>query len=137
MYTNADWAGSITDRLSTTRYCSYVWGNLATWRSKKQILVTRSSVEAEFHAMCHGVCEGIWLMRLLGELKVQSSTSMRLLCDNKATISIAKNLVHRDRAKHIELDRHFIKEKVEGGIVKLICTPTIFQIADILTKAFL
>ena len=50
-FTDADWAGSVTARRSTTRYCFLVGGNLVTWRSKKQPVVTRSSVEAEFRSM--------------------------------------------------------------------------------------
>ncbi|RVX18212.1 Retrovirus-related Pol polyprotein from transposon RE1 [Vitis vinifera] len=51
IYTDADWAGSADDRRSTTGYCTYVWGNLVTWRSKKQSVVARSSAEAEFRAV--------------------------------------------------------------------------------------
>ena len=60
---------------------------------------------------------------------------MKVFCDNLAAISIAKNTVHHDRTKHVELDRHFIKEKVEKGILNLISIPTHLQVADILTKA--
>ena len=59
---------------------------------------------------------------------------MKIFCDNKAAISIAKNPVHHDKTKHVEIDRHFIKEKVEEGIIKLMYTPTCLQTADILTK---
>ena len=58
-----------------------------------------------------------------------------MFCDNKAAISIAKNPVHHDRTKHVEIYRHFIKEKVEEGIIKLVYMPTCLQTADILTKA--
>ena len=61
IFSDADWAGSGTDRRSTSGYCSFVWGNLVTWRSKKQSMVARSSAEAEFCAMAQGICEGIWL----------------------------------------------------------------------------
>ncbi|RVX16826.1 Retrovirus-related Pol polyprotein from transposon RE1 [Vitis vinifera] len=57
-YTDADWAGSVTDRRSTSGYCTYIWGNLVTWRSKKQSVVARSSAEAEYRAMADGVWEG-------------------------------------------------------------------------------
>ena len=135
VYTDADWAGSVTDRKSTTGYCSYVWGNLVTWRSKKQSVVARSSAEAEFRALAHGICEGIWLQRMLEELKIFTSYTMKILCDNKAAISIAKNPVHHDRTKHVEIDRHFIKEKLDNGIASLEYTPSCQQTADILTKA--
>ncbi|RVW18267.1 Retrovirus-related Pol polyprotein from transposon RE1 [Vitis vinifera] len=135
IFSDADWAGSVTDRRSTLGYCSFVWGNLVTWRSKKQSVVARSSAEAEFHAMAQGICEGIWLNRLLKELRVPLKHPMVLYCDNQAAISIAKNPVHHDRTKHVEIDRHFIKEKIEEGVFKVSYTPTNYQTADILTKA--
>ena len=60
---------------------------------------------------------------------------MEMFCDNEAVISIAKNLVHNDRTKHVEIDHHFIKEKIEEGIITLIYTPTGLQTVDVLTKA--
>ena len=60
IFTNADWAGSVIDRRSTSGYCSFMWGNLVTWRSKKQSVVARSSAKAEFRAMAQGICEGMW-----------------------------------------------------------------------------
>ena len=135
IYSDADWAGSISDRKSTTGYCTYVWGNLVTWRSKKQSVVARSSAEAEYRALAQSICEGLWIKRLLEELRISTSEPMKVFCDNLAAISIAKNPVHHDRTKHVEIDRHFIKEKVESRILNLIYTPTHLQVADILTKA--
>ena len=135
IFSDADWASSVTDRRSTSGYCSFVWGNLVTWRSKKQSVVARSSAEAEFRAMAQGICEGIWLNRLLEELRVLSKHPLVLYCDNQAAISIAKNPVHHDRTKHVEIDRHFIKEKIEEGFFKVSFIPTNCQTADILTKA--
>ncbi|KAM7516034.1 hypothetical protein LguiA_005617 [Lonicera macranthoides] len=137
VYTDADWAGSVTDRWSTSGYCTFLWGNLVTWRSKKQSVIIRSSAEAEFRSMAQGVCEVLWLQRVLEELRRPISLPMKLYCDNKVAISIAHNLVLHDRTKHVEIDRHFIKEKLEGGIICTSFIPSNQQVADILTKSLL
>ncbi|KAL9268952.1 ATP-dependent zinc metalloprotease FTSH, chloroplastic-like protein [Drosera capensis] len=86
-------------------------------------VVTRSSAKAEFRAMCQGICEGIcegiWLGRILKEMGFPNDKSMLVLCDNKAAIEIVKNPVYHDRTKRVEIDRHFIKEKVEEGILSV------------------
>ncbi|XP_039018380.1 uncharacterized mitochondrial protein AtMg00810-like [Hibiscus syriacus] len=65
VYTDADCAGSTTDRRSTSKYCTYIGGNLVSWRSKKKSVVAHSSAEAEFRSLAHGICEAIWIKRLL------------------------------------------------------------------------
>ncbi|RVW62261.1 Retrovirus-related Pol polyprotein from transposon RE1 [Vitis vinifera] len=91
--------------------------------------------EAEYRALAQGICEGIWIKRVLSELGQTSSSPILMMCDNQAAISIAKNPVHHDRTKHVEIDRHFITEKVTSETVKLNYVPTKHQTADILTKA--
>ena len=107
----------MTDRRSTSGYCTFVGGNLVTWRSKKQNVVARSSAEAEFRAMAQGVCELLWIKLLLTDLKFNSGESIKLYCDNKSAINIAHNPVQHDRTKHVEIDRHFIKEKISSGVI--------------------
>ncbi|KAK3034107.1 hypothetical protein RJ639_034087 [Escallonia herrerae] len=104
-------------------------------RSKKQSVVSRSSAEAEFRAIALSICEGMWLKRLLEEVKITCEGSIKVFCDNQASINIAKNPVHYDRTKHVEIDRHFIREKIEGGIIQMVYIPSSHQAADILTKA--
>lgn len=74
--------------------------------------MARINAEAEYQALTLSICEGMWLKRPLGELGVQPSSPMKVFCDNLAAISITKNSVHHDPTKHIELDCHFIKERV-------------------------
>ena len=82
-FTEADWADDVIDRRSTYRYFTFVGGNLVTWRSKKQNVVSRSSVEAEYMGMAHGVYEIIWLQKLLWGLGFKQKEVMKLYCDNK------------------------------------------------------
>jgi Reverse transcriptase (RNA-dependent DNA polymerase) len=134
-FTDADWAGSITDRRSTSGYFSFVGGNLVTWRSKKQVVVALSSAEAEFRGIAKGVCELLWLKKLMNELDFESGEPMVLFCDNKAAIDMSHNPVQHDRTKHVEIDRHFIKEKIESKTIKIPYVRSEEQLADILTKA--
>ena len=105
VYVDVDWAGSVNDRRSTSTYCSYVWGNLVTWSSKKQTVVARSSAEVELRSTSLGICGILWLKMSLKELRIESEFPLRVYCDNKATISIAHNPVHHDHTKHVEVDK--------------------------------
>ncbi|RVW36998.1 Retrovirus-related Pol polyprotein from transposon TNT 1-94 [Vitis vinifera] len=87
------------------------------YQSKKQSVVARSSAEAEYRALAQGICEGIWIKRVLSELGQTSSSPILMMCDNQAAISIAKNPVYHDKTKHVEIDRHFITEKVTSETV--------------------
>ena len=104
VFSDADWVGDARDRRSIIGYCSYVWGNLVTWKSKKQPVVLRSSTEAKFRALALGICEEMWIRRLLSELGVTVEKPMKLFCDYQAAIRIAKNPVHHDKTKHIEIN---------------------------------
>ena len=112
----------------------FVGGNLVSWRSKKQNVVTRSSAEAEYRAIAQGVCEVIWLKKLLEELRITVPKPIRLYTDSKAAIAIAHNPVQHDRTKHVEIDRHFIKEKLTSGLICMPYISTTSQVADIFTK---
>ncbi|KAJ0617795.1 putative RNA-directed DNA polymerase [Helianthus annuus] len=135
LYTDADWAGDKGNRRSTSGYFSLVGGNLVTWRSKKQKVVALSSAEAEFRGIARGLSEVLWIRKLLEDIGFSQKAPSKVMCDNTAAIQISENPVQHDRTKHVEVDRHFIKEKLEGGIIELPYVASKDQLADILTKA--
>lgn len=134
-FTDADWAGDRSDGKSTSGYFTFVGGNLVTWRSKKQKVVSKSSAEAEFRGMVHGTCELLWIKRILRDLGVSLRAPMKLYCDNESAVKIANNPVQHDRTKHVEIDRHFIKDHLERKTVELPHVGSEDQLADMLTKA--
>ncbi|XP_068666400.1 uncharacterized mitochondrial protein AtMg00810-like [Aristolochia californica] len=133
-YTDSDWAGDQTTKRSTSGNFTFVEGNLVTWKSKKQKVVSRSSVEAEFRGMAHGVCELLWIKNKLRDLGIEYAKLMNLHCDNKAAIAIGQNPIQHDRTKHVEIVRHFIKENLDAKIIQFRFIQSESQLADKLTK---
>ena len=134
-YIDADWAGNILDRKSTSGYFTFVGVNLDTWRSKEQKVAVLSSTEAEFRGMAKGLYDLLWLINLLTEVGFPPCSAMNLFCENKAAIDISHNPIQHDRTKHVEVDRHFIKENLEEKIIQFPFVKSEDQLADILTKA--
>lgn len=132
-FTDANWS----DSKSTTGYCTKFWGNVVTWRSKKKSVVSRSSTEAEYRAIAQGICELIWLDRLLIELKIDVNGQLHLYSDSQPAIANVHNPIQHHRMKHVRIDRNFIKSEIESGKIKLSYVPSTDQEVDILTKPLL
>lgn len=83
---------------------------MVTWKSKKNVVVS-FNVKVELSSNAQGICELSWLKIILEDLKIKWDGPMKLYCDNKSTINMAYNLVQHESVKHVEMDKHFIKEK--------------------------
>lgn len=133
-YADADWAGDLDDRHSTTGSLFVMAGGSISWLSKKQPMVALSTSEAEYVALSVATQEAVWLRRLLAGLKVGSQEPTELMEDNQGTIAMAKNPVSHARTKHIEIRYHYVREAVKEGTIRLCYCPTEEMIADLLTK---
>ncbi|KAK9105059.1 hypothetical protein Scep_021903 [Stephania cephalantha] len=85
--------------------------------------------------MAYGMCELLWIELVLSDLEIADTKPKNLYFDNKAAIKIAQNPVQNDRIKHVEVDRHFIKEKLDQKIIQVRFVKSEVQLADVLTKA--
>lgn len=134
-YSDADWAGDVEDRRSTSGYIFTIAGGPISWRSQKQQSVALSSTEAEYMALSSATQEAIWLRSLLISLGIEMDEPTILHEDNLPSIGLAKNPQYHGRAKHIGIRYHFTREQVARRTIVLKYCASEDMIADFLTKA--
>ncbi|KAL9239991.1 hypothetical protein vseg_014258 [Gypsophila vaccaria] len=133
-FSNSDWAGDKDDYISTGAYIVYLGKNPISWSSKKQRSVARSSTEAEYRSIANAAAELTWLQNLFQELRLQITATPTVFCDNHGATSLSANPVFHSRMKHLALDYHFIREKVQSGKLRVTRVANDDQLADALTK---
>ena len=133
-YSDVDWAKCIVTRRSFTSCYIFFNNSLVCWKSKKQSTLSKSSTEAEYRALASVTSEVIWILKILKDLKLENFLPVPLHCDNNSAIKIAANPVFHERTKHLEIDLHFVREKILKGVIKTVKVDSANQIADIFTK---
>ncbi len=134
-YSDADYAGCIESRKSTSGFIFLIAGGAVSWKSKKQSNTATSTCEAEYMACCATTKEAVWLSRLISDILFSENPEpITIRIDNAGTIYLADNPAINERSKHIDVQYHFVRECVQLQKIKLIHCSTNNQLADSLTK---
>ena len=118
-YSDADRAGDVGDRKSTSGYVFLLGGAAISWKSSKQTCVALSTAEAEYVALSAAAQEALWLQQLTSNLLNKSFRETTILEDNQSAICLAKNQQVHGRTKHIDIK---YRDMVEAGRIKLTCS---------------
>jgi len=116
-FTDSDYASDMEDNKSTSGYVFMMSGGAVAWSSRKQPIVTLSTIEAEFVVVAACACQAIWMRRILKEIGHSQTEGTKLMFDNASTIKLSKNPVLHGRSKHIRVRFHFLRDLTKEGAI--------------------
>jgi hypothetical protein len=112
----------------------YLNGALIAWKSKSHKIVTLSSTEAEYMALCDLCTEVLFIKQLLENMGLQIELPIQLQVDNTGALFLAENSTTGQRTKHIDVRHHFIRNLIEDKIIEVKFVKTADNDADSYTK---
>ena len=133
-WADSDWAGHVGKRKCTTGFVFTLHGGPISWRSRLQGLVTSSTMEAEYVVASEGVKDSLWLRRLVGFMR-EDSSPVTIREDNQACMALASDGIFSTKSKHVDARFQLVRDNVVRGEVFLEYTPTEVMLADGFTKA--
>lgn len=133
-YCDADWGACSFSGRSLTGYALFLGDSLISWKTKKQKTVSKSSAEAEYRGMSQTAAEVVWIYGILEDMGMKIPKPVTMFCDNKAAQHIAANPVFHERTKHLNLDCHYVRERIQEGLISTQFVKSSEQLADLMTK---
>lgn len=132
-YSNADYGGDYDNCKSMGAYVFIIGTRAVSWATKKQNMTALSTTEAEYIALTQAMKEAVWLCLLINNLG-GNLASVPILGDNQGSLALAHNLAFHNCTKHIDVQYHFMHEKILDGMISIELLSTKFMIVDALTK---
>ncbi|KAL4378772.1 hypothetical protein GQ457_02G020410 [Hibiscus cannabinus] len=124
-FADADWGSCPDDRRSTSGSCVYLGNSLVTWSSRKQKVVSRSTMEAEYRSVADTTADVVWLNSLLVDMQISQKDIPVIWSDSSSAVAMSVNPVFHAQSKHVDLDAHFVREKVADKVIRVNCNTLI------------
>jgi hypothetical protein len=133
-FSDADFAGDVDARKSTTGAIFFLVNRPVSWQSMKQRVFTQSSYKSEYIAVANAMCQALWLAQVLVEVQGSTPSTLLLRVDKKSTIALIKNPVLHEQSKHIKVKYHLVRQSTKNSLIKVEFIRTEEQLGDILMK---